>query len=249
MDASELAELKQSVEDGSYFREARSWYSRVNLALMSERVLYIVLTAIAALIFLVGIIAVLRLLPIKPVRPFIYVSKNGVTTVARLRGLSQGSETPDEALRRYFCSEYVMRRESYNIKKLNSNVLYVYRQSDEKTAQIFQRYMDKSNTRSPIVMYQAEAERAINVTDVKITPKGEGKYVADVDFEATVITMGDQTKTQHHATVEFKYKDLGVPQEKEANKEEAKNIFDQVSTVKVEPMEFMVMGYSVMQRK
>jgi type IV secretory pathway component VirB8 len=249
MDAQEQAEMKQAIEDGSYFREARSWYSRVNLALMSERVFYIVLTAIAALIFLIGVVALIRLMPIKPTRPFIYISKTGTTTLARLRALSEGSETPDEALRRYFCTEYLKRRENYSIKNLSSNVLYIYRHSDEKTGQVYQRFMDKSNNRSPIVMYQAAAERAINVTDINITPKGGEKYVADVEFDALVTSMSEQTKTQYHATIDFKYKDLGIPQEKEVEKGKATNIFEQMSTVKVTPMEFMVTSYSVMQRK
>lgn len=249
MDISEKEQLKKDIEDGTYFREARSWYSRVNLALMSERVFYIVLTCIAAVVFIIALISVTLLLPITPTVPFIYVSKTGETTLARLRPLSEGTETSDEALRRYFCQEYVLRREGYSIKKLSSNALYIYRHSDDKTAQVYQRFMDKSNNRSPIVMYQAAAERTISITNVEIQHKGGLKYTASVDFDATVSGIDVESKTKHHATIDFDYKDLGVPQEKMVDKSEAKNIFDQMSTVKVAPMEFKVTGYSVMQRK
>ena len=231
-----------NIEDGSYFREGRKWYSLKYVALISERVIYIIITMLALLILIASVVGILRLLPLTPPVPFTYISRDGVGTLAHIESLeNEWGEASDVSLRRYFCEEYVRRREGYNIRKLNANVLYIYNHSNEVTARNFRDYMDKSNPRSPLVMYQSRIERRVTVDEVIVTPLGDNKYEAVVDFSAILVRDGGYEQTYHRAQLQFDYTDIKY----EHTDEDTIN----GKPLKISPMTFKVTEYSAKQRK
>jgi type IV secretory pathway component VirB8 len=230
------------IEDGSYFREARKWYSVKYIALISERVIYIIITLLSFIVLIVSIIAIYRLMPLKPSVPFTYISKNGVETVSHIELLErEWGEPSDVSLRRYFCQEYVERREGYNINQLNTNVLYVYNHSDDFTAREYRDYMDKSNPRSPIVLFQARIERKVAVSDVTVMLKEENKYECEVSFSAIIANDTGYEETFYRAKLQFDYTNVAYEYTDE----------DAIAgkPLKVTPMTFKVTEYSVKQRK
>jgi type IV secretory pathway component VirB8 len=231
-----------SVDDGSYFREAREWYSMKYVALISERVVYIVITVLALVLFVLSCMAIYGLLPLTPSAPFTYMAKNGRDTIAHIRLLERKwGEPNDVSLRYYFAEEYVKRREAYSIKTLNSSVLYIYGHSSANVAKEFRGYIDASNPQSPLVLYQSRVERKIDIVSSDITPLGNNKYEARVDFVAMVAKDNGYEQTYHRSKLQFDYTDIHYDYTDE----------DVIAgkPLKIDPMAFKVTAYSVKQRK
>lgn len=236
-----------SVRDGSYFRDARDWYDVCYWSLLTERAWYVVISILGIVFFILAVTAIIKLLPLSPSVSYTYLSKDGVNTVARMRrmeGENEG-EDPNVSLRRYLAEEYVERREMYSVARLSGNVLYVYNNSSDAVAAAFRQYMDKSNPRSPVVMYQASTERKVTVFDVLVEKDeeaaGENKYIAYVDFSASLARDGEYVQTFHQAELHFDYTDLTFDQTDEE--------VIQGKPLKIVPMTFKVTAYSAKQRK
>lgn len=236
--------LTESIRDGSYFEEGRRFYSEVYLSIISERVLYLVLTSIAMTTSLIAIIALIRLLPITPTEPFMLRTQDAVHSLPLIKGLAiERSELPDEALKRFFVHQYVTYRESYAKDKIAPRARAIFHWSTRETYDIFRRLIDTSNPRSPVVQYESSAEREIVVENSLITPDpsaGPEAYIAKVDFVAYVIRMGKVESSNWTADLSFIYKNAVVEQDK-VNPKTGKMI--------VEPMKFTVNSYAVRERK
>jgi type IV secretion system protein VirB8 len=231
-----------SVDDGSYFREAREWYSMKYVALISERVMYIVITVLALVLFVLSCMAIVGLLPLTPSAPFTYMAKNGRDTIAHIRLLERKwGEPTDVSLRYYFVEQYVLRREAYSINALNLNVLYVYGHSTDEVAREFRQFIDASNPQSPLMLYQSRVERKITILDSDVVPLGNNNYEARVDFMATVATENGYEQTYHRSKLQFHYTDVHYDYTDE----------DVIAgkALKIDPMTFKVTAYSVKQRK
>lgn len=236
--------LTEKIRDGSYFEEAREWYSEVYLSLISERVFYIILTAIAVFTSLIALIGLIRLLPIVPAEPFIIRSNDAAHELPLIRRLAErGGEETNVALRRFMVKRYVTYRENYARDKIAPFARVIYKWSTQETYDVYRRYIDTSNPRSPVIRYESTAEREVEVESIDVQPNpsaGENAYIAKVNFVAYVIRLNKMETSKWTSEVSFVYKDATVDQEK---------VDEKTGRMKVTPMEFAVTAYNVRERK
>ncbi len=244
MTFSTASELSESIQDGSFFEESRKFYSEVYISIISERVLYIVLTSFGLLTGLVSLFALLALLPLAPAEPFLFRSTNAVHSLPLISPISKDTaELPDVALRRYLVNQYVSYREGYSRDKIALRARAIFHWSTKDNYEIYRRSIDTSNPRSPVVRYESSAEREIEVINTEIQSRTLGEenaYIAKVDFVAYVIRMGKVEPTLWRADLEFKYIDALVDQDK---------LDPQTGKMIVEPMKFVVSSYNVRERE
>lgn len=235
-------DLKEKIRDGTYFQEARKWYSTVYMSLISERVFYVILTSASIFTLLIAIAAVGSLMPLSPTVPLFIKSDNVLRNLPRITPLSTEPEDANVSLRRFYAGTYVKNREIYSKDKVNELVRFVFYHSDKPTYDTFTRYYDTTNPRSPIVRYAALADRYVQIQDIDVRPsEGKpGKYEATVYFVAVVTSYEGSEQSSWRADLTFDYQDLVVEQDVDKTID---------TGLKITPMKFKVTSYNVRELK
>lgn len=199
--------ITRQYEDGTYFEEARKWYSLLYIGPISERIFFLVITGIALLISIFSFISVLNLLPIAPRVPFVYRAKDMMGEIPTMIRFKAANEPSNPALVRYYLGLYVTMRESYNEADFNMRAAFNKHYSDDKTFGEYHRIVDPNNPRSPIRQYGKYAEVKVEVQSVNYD-RGVKPYKGIVNFSTEVIGSDKPKKTNWTATISFEYTDL-----------------------------------------
>ncbi len=242
----EYASFAEAIEDGSYFKEGRRWYSVVYMSVMAERCLYIVLTAISGATAIFALLSLLQLLPVKPTMPMLFPMKNVVRDMPIITELRYSPRQPvNDALQRYFLNAYVVKRENYEFDKVQSRFRFLKRYSSDEVMSAYRRFIDPASPRSPINKYEKKSERKIEITNIAIRREDgqeidweeDARFIAEVDFIGRVHHAFDTELSNWQAQVVFDYTQLKMIQP-----EDEKN-----GKMTVEPMEFTVVDYTVIE--
>ncbi len=203
-------ELLRQVESGEYFREMSNAYATVYLDPISDRYFYLAFTGASVLIFLISITAFSALFPIKRDIPFWYWSEDIFEERPVIKPLRMHPEEDiNVSIKRWLVSEYVRRREAYDINTLELNVRFVKASSEAPLFAAWQRGLDPSNPDSPISQFQRHSSRRINV--VNVVPNQDG--TVDVIFDALVDNRKEVKKTRLIATIAFQYDNVTIDQD------------------------------------
>lgn len=223
--------IAEKVRSGDYYREARQWYSAIYHAPLTDRCFFIVVTALAGINTLIALIALLSLLPISPEIPFVLTSKDYTRELPRITRLAEEEEAATPALIRFFVKHYVTKRESYTIDTILGNINAVRAQSVEGVYNIFRRFVDPQNPKSPITLYERHTTRSIRVVSTQIDTRKE-PYTARVVFDATLTNLRGESTSRFVADMTFRFNEVTIDQE----------------TSKVSPLRFLVTGYNVKEK-
>ncbi|MFO1243302.1 MAG: VirB8/TrbF family protein [Rickettsiales bacterium] len=230
-------DIAESIRSGDYFRQSQAWYTTIYMSILSERFFFIVLTMIAAITMFFAALAVIGLMPITKQVPFFYVSRDINSELPVMTPLrTDEMQSVNDALRRYFVSAYIKNREEYSLDKLQAQFRMIQKHSDENAFSVYRRFIDPSNPRSPITLYQRLSIKNVSVISISIQPDPSkpGHYNATAEFSARVKSFGKETVSTWQAQMLFNYTDLNVDQ----TEEKADN------SLKVTPMTFTVLEYT-----
>lgn len=229
-------EIAPLIRSGEYFRTAHQWYTTKYMLVLSERFFFIVLTMIAGLTMIFAVFGLIGLMPINQQVPFYYYSRDISRELPLMISLRQNKMEPiNSAVRRFYAAKYVENRENYILDKLQPQFRMIQKHSNEAAFSVYRRFIDPSNPRSPITLYQRNKIKEIHVNNVAIFPnKATGRYNATVDFTARVKSMGLETTSVWQAQLLFAYNDLTVDQTEEKTDK----------PLKITPMTFSVLEYT-----
>lgn len=200
-DDQEAADL---LRRGTYYEQARKWYQVLYVGPVAERSFFLVIAGFAAVVGLASFFAFMGLMPLTE-RPGILISNprldDTAPNVIRLRA---GSETINDALRRYYVVQYVLSRESYDAASFEKNVRFVSAYSAPPVTEAYAAVVGQQNPRNPAALLGAYGKRQVNVTGVNIVGRGDTQS-ATVKFSTDLIGVGNSTRTQWTATLQFHY--------------------------------------------
>ncbi len=217
------SQITEKVRSGEYFREAQRAYADMYVDPMSQRYFYLFITLVSLVIFCIVLYAMTLLYPLSPQVPFIYMSQNMDEELPRMSALGSADEKPDYALKRYLVSEYVMRRESYNINALEINVRVVRAMSSPEVYNTWQKELDPANSQSPIAQFERHTIRRVHI--VSITQLHDGTF--DIVYDALISGDNGQKKLRYMANIALRFTEVTVDQ----------------NSGKATPVEFVVTGY------
>lgn len=200
-------EIKQSLSDGTYFSEARKWYSLVYITPISERVLFIIITSIAAVIFCFAVMSLINLLPIRPRIPFVYRAKDIIGELPTMIRFKEPSEPSNPALVKYFLRTYVEMHESYQESLFLLRWKFVQHYSSSPVFLEYNRLTNPENPRSLIRQYGKYADVKTTINEVTFD-RNVQPYQGIVNFSTEVIGSDNPKKTNWTATIGFEYTDL-----------------------------------------
>jgi type IV secretion system protein VirB8 len=243
----QLDNVALGIEDGTYFKESRKFYSVLYMSIMPERCLFIVMTTLAMLTGLLALIAVGSLLPLMPAKPLLFPMQNVTRDIPIIMSLRKDLHQPiDDALQRYFIKEYVVKRERYDFETIQASFRFLKRYSDSEVMTAYRRYIDPSSPRSPINRYEKRATRDVEILNISIA-RADGEaidaylepttYIADVTFKARVINIEKIEFSYWQTQLAFDYTPIKMQQPDDLVK----------GKLKVTPMEFSVTDYTVFE--
>jgi type IV secretion system protein VirB8 len=202
-------EIAERVRSEEYFREARSMYDLKVHDPMAERYFYVLITCIASVVLLLSVVAARSLYPLETPVPFVYNPVDVTEDMPRIKPLrADKEESADDAVLRFMVSNYIKKREQYNIETVDLDINSVRMQSTSEVYKAYEREMDPRNPDSPITLYQRHSTRTIQVLSVQWV-KGSASEVA-VIYDATVENAEEIKTSRWIANISFSYSGLAL---------------------------------------
>ncbi|WP_267347026.1 type IV secretion system protein [Sphingomonas sp. GM_Shp_2] len=169
-----------------YFEVSRTWeYDRFRAAAGREKLAWVI-AVIAVLLAIVAVFAVAMLAPLKTVQPYVIrVDRSSGETqiVTALKGPQP--RTYEEAVNRYFISQYVRLREGWLNDAARENAYAVMLMSDQAEAQRYLNSVQSSNRNAPSNIYGDRGFVSISIRSISFLSQS----VAQVRY-TKIITYG-----------------------------------------------------------
>ncbi|GGO83777.1 conjugal transfer protein TraJ [Marinobacterium nitratireducens] len=217
------AENRQSHRalEKQYFDEARSWDldAKERIKRSEKRAWFIAGAAVLVAVLEAG--ALVGLTPLKSVEPFVIRVDNNtglvdvVSTLAETDG--DVTEKAQEALDKYWLSNYIRHRENYQWETRDFDRQMVGLLSDSVIQQSYAAYTDpRLNSAAPVAVYGQNTEvearvKAISIINSETVENGEKRTTALVRYTKQVKRAGERTPLTHWAaTVTFVYLDTSM---------------------------------------
>ncbi|MDA0902445.1 MAG: VirB8/TrbF family protein [Proteobacteria bacterium] len=166
--------VKESVENGSYFKDATDWYIFRYVNPICERTVLFFLAAICIFITYNLVITIKDSLPVVEETPIIIKAKDASLYFPIIKKLkdSEDLRTVDEAVLKYLITTYVKDREEYDFRKsdievVNKKFRRIENTSSDKEYRAFQEFMSTNNAASPINNFGKNAYRRIDIRSFK----------------------------------------------------------------------------------
>jgi type IV secretion system protein VirB8 len=224
-----LRSVREYVENGEYFTEARKWYKMKYITPLSYRSMSWCATALFIFLVLVLVININNLLPLERRLQYAIDVDGAIEKNARIIKADGINNTPLHSVLDVILRDYVKAREQYDYDNIANQLDYVKNTSTRIVFKQYYNYLSIDNADSPVLRYQRDARRTIKVTDVKfiddntatINFTSEGKdmtgaifenmsWTALVDFESDKINLDLGTGAPFNFVVtEYKLKLIG----------------------------------------
>ena len=193
----------KSEDKDKYFETSRTWeYDRMRAAIQSRRIAWGV-AAGATVLAVVAVFALAMLTPLKTVQPYVIrVDRTSGETeiVTALKGPQP--RTYDEAVNRYFISQYVRLREGWLNDAARENAYSVMLMSDQAEASRYLGGVQSSNRNAPSNIYGDKGYVSIAIRTISFL----SPTVAQVRY-TKIITFGQNTPVAQNwnAIMTFRY--------------------------------------------
>jgi type IV secretion system protein VirB8 len=193
----------KSEDKDKYFETSRTWeYDRMRAAIQSRRIAWGV-AAGATVLAVVAVFALAMLTPLKTVQPYVIrVDRTSGETeiVTALKGPQP--RTYDEAVNRYFISQYVRLREGWLNDAARENAYSVMLMSDQAEASRYLGGVQSSNRNAPSNIYGDKGYVSIAIRTISFL----SPIVAQVRY-TKIITFGQNAPVAQNwnAILTFKY--------------------------------------------
>lgn len=197
--------LREYIESGDYFNDARSWYKHKYIYPFSERSIIALLTMIIFVLFLVVTVNLYKLLPISQKVKYsvtIHNASNKISNIMPANVYDDPKKSVSDILLRY----YVKQRETYNYDNLKKQFIYIKNNSTRIVAHKFFQSINIDNPTSPILTYQKSkfvTPKIISVSHISPTK-------AVVKFESTVRDKNEVNIKNYvsDATIEYEIDEI-----------------------------------------
>lgn len=223
--------IKSSVADGTFFRDARDWYIFRYVEPICQRTILFFANVIAALITYILIITISNALPMKEEKAIVIRSSDQSRYFPVIKPLRDSVElkSVDEAVLKYIVTNYVKKREDFDLRKtsieiLNNQMNYVRNNSVVQEYKDFQNFLNRENSDSPLIYFGKDFQRSVEVESVEFINKDiasladQAKYFvtsevpqsANVRFNVTIKINSVATSSQKYlAKINFKFSGIG----------------------------------------
>ncbi|MDP5109820.1 MAG: VirB8/TrbF family protein [Rickettsiaceae bacterium] len=174
--------LKEYIETGEYFVDARYWYKHKYINPFSQRSFVFILSAIICVSFLGLVININSLFPSVIQIKYSISATTSANKAAQIIRADQIKNDPQSSVTDILVKNYVSSREEYNYSDLKKQFIFVKNNSTRIVFRRFYNLMNLDNPSSPVLKYQKDKRRSIKV----ISTSYPSKTKAIVNFNSIV---------------------------------------------------------------
>jgi type IV secretory pathway component VirB8 len=224
--------VKQSVKDGSYFKDAMDWYIFRYVNPICERTMLFFIALLCLLISYILIIIIYNSLPLVQHVPIIIKAKDVSRYTPIIKSLrdSEDIRTVDEAVVKYLLIKYLKDREEFDFRKadievLNKKFAAIRNNSSVDQYREFQAFMNKDNPTSPIRNWGKNITRLVKINSFSFKRIELSNFVdrakdfmsvevpGEVEIRYNVINFDNGTEDKQTYLARIKFKFLGIDTE------------------------------------
>ena len=231
--------IKESVENGSYFKDALEWYMFRYVNPFCERTILLIVAAIAIFVTYNLFFTIKNMLPIKEQLPIIIKAKDEAVyfpVIKKLRD-SKNIRTVDEAIAKYLLIRYLKEREEYDFRRsdieaVNTKFNIIKNNSSPEEYRDFQSFMNENNPNSPIINFGKNVTRNINIDSFDFKRIQINNFIdktrdfisleipteAEVKYEAITTVNGNPTSQTFLNRIFFKFEGVSAKDKEVKNK-------------------------------
>ncbi|MCE3233339.1 MAG: ptlE, partial [Rickettsiaceae bacterium] len=208
-------EIAEKIRDGSYYTDAREWYTRQYLYPITERTFLVIIASVVCFVFILSVANIKSLITENPIIPFPIKVENAADYFSFIKPLSQNSENTQEAVAQHLIEDYLRTREEYipsemRGDKLKHKLKKIKSSSSKTVLDEYKNYMSELNPYSPVIRYGDDTTRSINIKSFKFIGNDAASGKAHITFESVTKKPNEEpeNKSLWEATVLFRLPDI-----------------------------------------
>lgn len=210
--------MKELIESGEYFRQARIWYNSLYVLPYTLRSLVIVIFCIVTTLITLLAFNIKMLFPLS--RQIIYTINVDDKTNLAAEIIKADSYKDDtiKSIAKIFIQTYINIREGYKYQGLSQRMLYIRNTSTKALYDNYASYLSLDNKDSPVLKLQRDAIKEIEIKNISFISddnakvkfnaksiKNNGDIVADNDYEAELSFILDEVNINASHNTPFNF--------------------------------------------
>lgn len=177
--------MNDYIANGEYFIDARKWYYTKYVAQVSHRSMLVGLCSLLLLLVFVLAININSLLPIVRSLKYIISVTAATNQTAEIINAEGIPDSPLQSILQIMIKDYVLKREKYDYDNLENQMKYIHNTSSRTVFTQFYNYLNINNPESPVLRYQNEARRVIDITNLRFLDDS----LAEVSFISKAVSL------------------------------------------------------------
>ena len=174
--------LKEYIETGEYFTDAKHWYKYKYIHPFSQRSFIFILSVIICALFIGVVINIDSLFPSVIQVKYSISATTSANKTAQIIRANQIKNDPQSSVTDILIKNYVLSREKYSYSYLKKQFIFVKNNSTRIVFRRFYNFMNIDNPSSPVLKYQKNTKRSAKI----ISTSYPGKTKAIVKFNSIV---------------------------------------------------------------
>ncbi len=174
--------LKEYIETGEYFTDAKHWYKYKYIHPFSQRSFIFILSVIICALFIGVVINIDSLFPSVIQVKYSISATTSANKTAQIIRANQIKNDPQSSVTDILIKNYVLSREKYSYSDLKKQFIFVKNNSTRIVFRRFYNFMNIDNPSSPVLKYQKNTKRSAKI----ISTSYPGKTKAIVKFNSIV---------------------------------------------------------------
>lgn len=155
--------LKQLIESGEYFDEAKRWYQTSYIHPFSQRSFLLIITVISVVMFFSIVVNIYNLFPMKREVQYIINSADLTDKSVKIYKATYDDRDVQLSITNVLVNKYIIAREKYTYQDLKTQFTYVKNNSTRVIFQRFLSFMNIDNPESLILKYQKNVNREVTI--------------------------------------------------------------------------------------
>lgn len=191
--------LKEYINSGQYFEDARVWYRHKYIYPFTQRSFIMILSMIICVLFIGVVINIRNMFPVVIQVKYSIKANSFENKSAKIIRANQVENDPLASITDILVRNYLEQREAYTYNNLKEQFVFIKNNSTRIVFRRFYNYMSIDNPASPVMRYQKSINRTVRILNAKFPGRnkaiarfisearnGAGELVENIVWEATI---------------------------------------------------------------
>ena len=187
--------LKETIEDGSYYKEARRWYNDVFLCPIRSNS-FMLGASFSIVVVLIGVLySIYNVFPLsEEVRVVVHMS-NTMDFKAKLQNIESSKKSTKQSVLEFLAKKYVLSREKYDPKTFKSDYYFILRSTGKDNFNAYYEKISKKDDQNLAFLYKKGWRSNIKVISTNYDGKNNFIAVKFLKENYNIITGKGFSKT------------------------------------------------------